>query len=78
MAGEKRERIDTGSSKRFVKRNRSGQFKEADEVGSFLAADRPRKAKTKVRPGYGDTGDQGTRSGKSKPQKAEKKIGRKK
>jgi hypothetical protein len=38
MAGEKRERIEPGTSKRFVKRNKSGEFKEVDEVGKSLTA----------------------------------------
>jgi hypothetical protein len=53
----KRELINTGSDKRFVRRNSSGKFKESDDVGRSLAADRRRKAKTKVKPGQGDRGD---------------------
>jgi hypothetical protein len=57
MAG-KRELIDTGTDKRFVRRNKKGQFKESDDVGGSLAQDVRRKAKTVVKPGYGDKGDQ--------------------
>jgi hypothetical protein len=53
----KRQLINTGRDKRFVKRNAKGQFKESDDVGRSLAADRRSKAKTKVRSGYGDRGD---------------------
>ena len=53
-----RELIDTGSDKRFVRRDKNGQFKEADDVGRSLAADRRQTAKTKVPPGQGDRGDQ--------------------
>lgn len=56
MSG-KRELIDTGTDKRFVKRTGSGQFKESDDVGRSLTTDRRRRAKTKVEPGYGDRGD---------------------
>jgi hypothetical protein len=57
MAG-KRELIDTGTDKRYVRRNKKGQFKESDDVGRSLAQDVRRKAKTAVKPGYGDKGDQ--------------------
>jgi hypothetical protein len=57
MAG-KRELIDTGMDKRFVRRNKKGQFKESDDVGRSLSQDVRRKAKTVVKPGYGDRGDQ--------------------
>jgi len=53
----KRELIDTGSDKRFVRRNSSGQFKESDDVGRSLTADRRTKAKTKTKSGQGDRGD---------------------
>jgi hypothetical protein len=53
----KRELIDTGRDKRFVRRNKSGQFKESDDVGRSLTADRRTKAKTKTKSGQGDRGD---------------------
>jgi hypothetical protein len=53
----KRELIDTGTDKRYVRRAKQGQFKESDDVGRSLAADRRKKAKTVVRPGQGDKGD---------------------
>jgi len=53
----KRELINTGTDKRFVRRSNGGQFKESDDVGRSLSADSRRKAKTKVKPGYGDRGD---------------------
>ena len=53
----KRELIDTGTDKRFVRRSTSGQFKESDDVGRSLAADRRTKAKTKTKSGQGDRGD---------------------
>ncbi len=54
----KRELIDTGSDKRYVRRNAEGQFKESDDVGRSLSQDRRRKAKTVVPSGQGDRGDQ--------------------
>jgi len=43
--------------KRYVRRNKSGQFKEVEDLGRSLAADRRRKAKTVAKPGQGDKGD---------------------
>jgi hypothetical protein len=57
MAG-KRELINTGRDKRYVRRDEKGQFKESDDVGRSLSQDVRRKAKTVVKPGYGDRGDQ--------------------
>ena len=56
MAG-KRELIDTGTDKRYVRRDEKGQFKESDDVGRSLAADRRQKAKTETKSGQGDKGD---------------------
>ena len=53
-----RELIDTGTEKRFVRRNEKGQFDDVVDVGSSLAQDRKQQAKTKVPPGQGDRGDQ--------------------
>jgi hypothetical protein len=52
-----RELIDTGNDKRFVRRDDEGRFKESDDVGASLAADRRQPAKTKVKSGQGDRGD---------------------
>ena len=53
----KRELIDTGTSKRYVRRDDQGQFKEVDEQHRSLSQDRRRKAKTTVKAGQGDRGD---------------------
>ena len=53
----KRELIDTGTDKRFVRRNSKGEFKESDDVGRSLSADRRKKAKRKAKSGQGDKGD---------------------
>lgn len=57
MAERKRELIDTGNDKRFVRRDSEGRFKEVVDVGASLAADRRQHAKTKVKSGQGDKGD---------------------
>jgi hypothetical protein len=43
--------------RRFVRRNKQGEFKKEVNVGRSLAADRRRKSKTKVKKGQGDRGD---------------------
>jgi len=53
----KRELIDTGTDKRYVRRDGQGQFKESDDVGRSLAADRRQSAKAGAKPGEGDRGD---------------------
>ena len=53
----KRELVNTGTDKRFVRRDGKGQFKESDDVGRSLSQDRKRKAKTAAKRGQGDRGD---------------------
>ena len=53
----KRELINTGSDKRYVRRDRSGRFKESDDVGRSSAQDPRRQAKTTTKSGQGDKGD---------------------
>ena len=43
--------------KRYVRRNKKGQFKESDDVGRSLAQDRRRRAKNVAPRGQGDRGD---------------------
>jgi hypothetical protein len=43
--------------KRYVRRNPKGEFKESDDVGRSLAADRRKHAKTVSKKGEGDRGD---------------------
>jgi hypothetical protein len=52
-----RELIDTGTDKRYVRRDSEGRFKESDDVGRSLAADRRQHAKKKTKKGEGDRGD---------------------
>jgi hypothetical protein len=54
---DKRELIDTGTDKRYVRRDAQGQFKESDDMGKSLTQDRRRKAKTTTKSGQGDKGD---------------------
>jgi hypothetical protein len=52
-----RELIDTGTDKRYVRRDEKGQFKESDEVGRSSAQDQKSDSKTKPKRGEGDKGD---------------------
>jgi hypothetical protein len=56
-SSSKRELINTGTDKRFVRRGAKGQFKESDDVGRSLASDRRRSAKSESKSGQGDRGD---------------------
>ena len=53
----KRELLNTGTNKRFVRRDPKGQFKESDDVSRSLAQDRRQHAQTKSKSGQGDRGD---------------------
>lgn len=43
--------------RRYVRRDKKGEFKKEVSVGRSLAADRRKKSKTKVGKGQGDRGD---------------------
>ena len=63
MAGKgDRELIDTGTDKRYVRRDEKGQFKESDDVGRSLSQDVKKSAKKTVKSGQGDRGDQKRKS----------------
>jgi hypothetical protein len=53
-----RELIDTGTDKRYVRRDDKGRFDESDDVGRSLSQDVKKHAKTVVKSGQGDHGDQ--------------------
>jgi hypothetical protein len=53
----KRQLINTGSDKRYVRRTAQGQFKESDDVRRSAARDPKRKATAKAKRGQGDRGD---------------------
>jgi hypothetical protein len=53
-----RERIDTGTDERFVRRNEQGRFKESTDVGRSLSADRRQQAMHVAPKEQGDRGDQ--------------------
>jgi hypothetical protein len=53
----KRELIDTGSDKRYVRRDEDGRFKESEDVGRSSAADQRQQAERSSKSGQGDRGD---------------------
>ena len=59
----KREIIDTGTDKRYVRRDEDGKFKESVDVGRSLSQDRRREAKHETKPGEGDVVGQNRQAG---------------
>lgn len=53
----KRELIAPRGDKRYVRRDKAGQFTESDDQGRSLSKDVRQKAKTRVKSGQGDKGD---------------------
>jgi hypothetical protein len=56
-SSSKRELINTGTDKRYVRRDEQGHFKESDDQGRSLSTDPRQHAKTKSERGQGDRGD---------------------
>jgi hypothetical protein len=56
----KRELIDTGNDKRYVRRDEDGKFTESVDVGKSLAADQRQHSKKEAPRGEGDKGDRKT------------------
>ena len=56
-ASGRRDLVKARNATLYAKRGARGQFKEMDEKGRSLAADRRRRAKTRTKSGYGDRGD---------------------
>jgi len=57
MATGKPELLDTGTDKRYVRRNEKARFDEVVDVGRSLSQDRKRHAEHESKPGHGDRGD---------------------
>ncbi|MEY9629019.1 hypothetical protein [Sinorhizobium fredii] len=53
----KRQLIDPGTNKRYVRRDEDGKFKESVDVGRSLSSDKKQKAKHDEKSGEGDNGD---------------------
>ena len=62
MATKKRELISPKGDKRLIRRDDQGRIKESDDLGKSLAKDVKQKAKTTVKAGQGDKGDQKRKS----------------
>lgn len=56
-----RERIDTGTDKRYVRRDDDGTFIESDDVGKSHRQDQQRDSRNDNPGGQGDRGDRETR-----------------
>jgi hypothetical protein len=58
MADKKRELIDTGNDKRYIRRDDDGSFgSDQVDVGRSSAADQRHAAQSPSKPGEGDRGD---------------------
>ncbi len=55
--GGKRELVDTGTDKRYVRRDEHGRFDESEDKGRADAQDRKRDAENTTTSGQGDRGD---------------------
>ena len=58
MASSKRELIAPNNDKRLIRRDEKGRIKESDDLGKSLSRDVRKAAKTTVKSGQGDRGDQ--------------------
>jgi hypothetical protein len=58
----KRDLVRRPKASAYAKRTARGRFKEMDDVGRSQKSDKPRKAKKRVRSGYGDQGDRRART----------------
>ncbi|MEJ1095341.1 MULTISPECIES: hypothetical protein [unclassified Pseudoxanthomonas] len=54
----KRELIAPNGDKRLIRRDEKGRIKESDDLGKSLSQDVRKSAKTVVKSGQGDRGDQ--------------------
>jgi hypothetical protein len=58
MPAQKRELIDTGTDKRYIRRDERGRFtSDQADTGRSLAADRRQHSDTPAQHGEGDRGD---------------------
>jgi hypothetical protein len=58
----KRDLVRRRKASSYSKRTSRGRFKEMDDVGRSQKADKPKKARKRVRSGYGDQGDRRART----------------
>jgi hypothetical protein len=58
----KRDLVHRPKASAYAKRTARGRFTEMNDVGRSQKADKARKAKQKVRSGYGDQGDERPKS----------------
>ena len=54
----KRELIEPNGDKRLIRRDEQGRIAESDDRGKSLSQDVRKRAKTEVKSGHGDKGDQ--------------------
>lgn len=54
---EDQQQTHARGDERYVRRDAKGRIKESADVGRASVSDRKRRAKTRLKPGHGDTGD---------------------
>ena len=58
MPAKKRELLDTGTDKRYIRRDERGRFtKDQVDVGKSSTADQRQRSSRTSKPGHGDMGD---------------------
>ena len=57
MTDGERELIDTGTDKRYLRRDEKGRFEDVVDMAKSLSQDPRRQAKHDAKPGQGDRGD---------------------
>jgi hypothetical protein len=63
VPAKKRELLDTGTDKRYIRRDDQGQFsKDQVDLSKSLSDDDRRQARTTSKPGQGDKGDRSKKS----------------
>lgn len=71
----KRKLIAPKGDKRYIRRDNEGRITESDDQSKSLSKDVRKHAKTEVKPGYGDQGDQPQKKSKGTKKTATKKSG---
>ncbi len=74
-SSNKRTLISPNADNRYIKRDPKGRIKESDDQGRSLSQDVKQSSKNKVKPGYGDQGDQPKKKSAATKKPAAKKAG---
>ncbi len=70
----KRTLIEPNGDKRYIRRDAKGRITESDDQGKSLSQDVRKSAKTTIKPGQGDKGDQPQKKAATKKAAVKKKT----